>query len=59
MSVDSDRMLKLENEVKELKTYINKQIGIVKRELNSSADLNADIKSLVTKDYINDLYRNK
>ena len=59
MSVDSDRMLKLENEVKELKTYINKQIGIVKRELNSSVDLNADIKSLVTKDYINDLYRNK
>jgi hypothetical protein len=59
MSVDSDRMLKLENEVKELKTYINKQIGIVKRELNSSADLNADIKSFVTKDYINDLYRNK
>jgi predicted permease len=59
MSVDSERMLKLENEVKELKTYINQQIGIVKRELNSSIDVRADIKSFVTKDYITDLYRNK
>ena len=59
MSVDSDRMLRLENEVKELKTYINKQIGIVKRELNSSSNLNADIKAIVNQEYITDLYRNK
>jgi hypothetical protein len=33
MSIDSDRMLKLEAEVKELKTYINKLVGAVKKEL--------------------------
>ena len=32
MSIDSDRMLKLEAEVKELKTYINKIVGAVKKE---------------------------
>ena len=32
MSIDSDRMLKLEAEVKELKTYINKLTGAVKKE---------------------------
>ena len=34
MSIDSGRMLKLEAEVKELKTYINKLVGAVKKELN-------------------------
>ena len=34
MSIDSDRMLKLEAEVKELKTYINKLVGAVKKESN-------------------------
>ena len=32
MSIDSDRMLKLEAEIKELKTYINKIVGAVKKE---------------------------
>ena len=36
MSVDSERMLKLENKVKELETYINKLVGAVKKELNYS-----------------------
>ena len=32
MSINSDRMLKLEAEIKELKTYINKIVGAVKKE---------------------------
>jgi hypothetical protein len=39
MSVDSERMLKLENEVKELKTYVNKLVGAVKTESNNSIEL--------------------
>ena len=36
MSVDSKRMLKLENEVKELKTYINKIVGSVKSDSSNA-----------------------
>jgi hypothetical protein len=32
MSVDSERMLKLESKVKELETYINKLVGAVKSD---------------------------
>jgi hypothetical protein len=38
MSVDSQRMLKLENEVKELKTYINKLVGTVKSDSNNAIE---------------------
>ena len=35
MSVDSERMLKLENKVKELETYINKIMGFARLDLNT------------------------
>jgi hypothetical protein len=35
MSVDSERMLKLENKVKELETYINKIVGVVRLDSNT------------------------
>ena len=38
MSVDSERMLKLENKVKELETYINKIVGAVKSDANTSIE---------------------
>jgi ElaB/YqjD/DUF883 family membrane-anchored ribosome-binding protein len=85
MSVDSQRMLKLETEVKELKTYIDKLVGSAKSESNNSIeslkksvaqidvfnkhsmqdkkdptiDVESKVKSIVTKDYINAIYRNK
>jgi hypothetical protein len=85
MSVDSQRMLKLETEVKELKTYIDKLVGAVKSESNNAVeslkksvaqidvfnkhsmqdkkdptiDVESKVKSIVTKDYINAIYRNK
>jgi hypothetical protein len=123
MSVDSVRMLKLENKVKELEAYINKIVGVVrldsntkiqslqksvneikvynkakaveseaqskalKKELKSDTDrkitynnkksaenisaptielkespaidIKNEIKSVVTKEYINNIYRNK
>ena len=57
MSVDSERMLKLENEVKELKTYINKIVGALKSEL--SASIKTEMHLVVNKDYVTNLYRNK
>jgi hypothetical protein len=85
MSVDSQRMLKLETEVKELKTHIDKLVGAVKSESNNAVeslkksvaqidvfnkhsmedkkypaiDFESKVKSIVTKDYINFMYRNK
>jgi hypothetical protein len=38
MSVDSERMLKLENKVAELKSYINKLVGAVKSDSNNSIE---------------------
>ena len=50
-------MLKLENEVKELKTYINKIVGALKSEL--SASIKTEMHLVVNKDYVTNLYRNK
>ena len=85
MSVDSVRMLKLENKVKELEAYINKIVGVVRLDSNTKIqalqksvneikvyinsmvtkdkpqplDIKSEIESVVNKQYINAIYRNK